>query len=337
MAESAKKPFFSIIIPIYNAEDYLSDCLQSILDQDFLDWEAILVDDVSSDGSLAIAEEYSKSDSRIRVFKLKENSGGAFIPRLHAANIATGKYVVPIDADDRVSKHFLFTYYNNITSQNADLILAEMWRLEGCNSYKILPSCEIDTSKIWIGQDLVEHTLCKWKISMNGFGVTRSIYLEAYQNVKKDDQKSIFADELLSRWILFLSKSVCLCNARYYYRYNSESVTNVNLSRFIDSKLHTCDNLISMTSDIFGKDSGTYFRALENKLYSVVDLLRLINHRKIDHQQKVSLMESISSSMKDFDLGKLKGRTSPRYFALMHLPLSIAKTALKIIDPFIRK
>lgn len=335
MAESVKKPFFSIIIPIFNAEDYLSDCLQSILDQDFHDWEAILVDDGSSDGSLAIAEEYSKSDSRIRAFKLKENSGGAFIPRLHAANIATGKYVVPIDADDKVSKCFLKTYHDTISSKNADLVIAEMWRLQGSDSYKILPSTEIDTSGIWIGQDLVAHTLCKWKISMNGFGVTRDIYLEAYKNIKKDEQKSIFADELLSRWILFLSERVCLCNARYYYRHNSESVTNINLSRFIESKIRTCDNLISMTSDTYGKDSSTYFRALENKLYAVVDLLRLVNHSKTDPQQKASLMEKISSSMKDFDLANLKGKTSPRYLALMRLPLPLARIALKIIDPII--
>ena len=172
---------------------------------------------------------------------------------------------------------------------------------------------------------------------MNGFGVAREIYLEAYRHVDKDDQRSIFADELLSRWILFLSKRVCLCTTRYYYRYNSESVTNINFSRFIDSKILTCDSLISMTSVTFGKDSRTYFRALENKLYAIVDLLRLINNSKLDTQQRECFMEQISSSMIDFDLAKLKGKTSPRYLALMHLPLPWARIALKVIDPFIRK
>ena len=87
-----------------------------------------------------------------------------------------------------------------------------------------------------------------------------------------------------------------------------------------------------MTSDIFGTDSSTYFKALENKLYAVVDLLRLINHTKIEDKQKTTFMGSISSAMKDFDLGKLRGKTSPRYLALMRLPLPVARIALKIID-----
>lgn len=337
MTESDKKNFFSIILPIYNAEKYLPECLQCIIDQNFHDWEAIIVDDGSTDSSYTIAEEYCKSDKRIRVYQLKENSGGAFEPRLYAAKHSNGEYIVTIDADDTVSKDFLLSYYNTISTENADLVISEMWRLQGSTSYKILPSPEINTSEIWNGQDLVAHTLCKWEISMAGFGVRRDIYLKAYQKIGKDDKKSIFADELLSRWILFLSKRVCLCSAKYYYRYNSESVTNINFSRFIDSKIRTCDSLISMTSATFGRDSSTYFRALENKLYSMVDLLRLINHSKITSEQQASYMKKISSSMKDFDLAKLKGKTSPRYYALMHLPLPFARIALKIIDPLFGK
>ena len=60
-------PFFSIVIPCYNSEEYLSECLESIIAQDFDQWEAIVINDASTDGSLAVASRFSAQDGRIRV------------------------------------------------------------------------------------------------------------------------------------------------------------------------------------------------------------------------------------------------------------------------------
>lgn len=330
-----KEPFFSIIIPVYNAEKYLQECLESIVAQDHQDWEAILVDDGSSDSSLEIAEEFSRKNPCIRVFRSDRNSGGAYVPRLRAASLSKGKYIVTIDADDKVSPYLLKTLRRHIAKDGADLVIPEMWRIEGSVSYKILPLDSIDVSRIWSGKDLVGHTLCNWDIPMCGFAIRREAYLEADRMVAAEDRKSIFADELLSRWILFLSRKVAMCNARYYYRQNGESVTHVNLPRFIDSKMRTCDGLVSMISEAFGEQSATFELGLKNKMYSVIELLRLINRSELDRKQRGAGVKRISSAMKGFDFNRLKGKTSPRYLALMRLPIPLARVALKIIDPII--
>ena len=335
--DNGQQPYFSILIPVYNAAKYLGECLDCILEQDFNDWETIIVDDGSTDGSMSIAEDFSKKDSRIKIYGSAHNSGGAHIPRLRAANLAEGKYLVTIDADDKVDADFLQILKDRIDDTDADIVIPEMWRLTATEASKILPLDSFDASKIWIGKDLVAYTLCNWSIPMAGFAIRPQIYLAADLNISGEDKRSIFADELMSRWILFLCENVAMCKARYYYRVNEESVTHVNLPRLIESRMNTCDGLIMMAAKAFGEETPTFYRALENKLYSAAGLLRAINRSRFKGAQRRAMVATISSSMKNFDYALLKGKTSPRYLALMRLPAPLARIALKMIDTLMGK
>ena len=329
------RPFFSIIIPMYNVEKYISECLASIVAQTFTDWEAVIVDDRSSDSSVSLAEKFSSMDSRIRLFRSENNSGSAYVPRLRAADLSRGKYIVTIDADDKVSSDLLDTHFHTINSCGADMVIPEMWRIEGNDSYKILPLDTIDADAIWTGSNLVIRTLRRWEIPMCGFAIRREIYLEAGRRLTLSDRKSIFADELLSRWLLFLCGKVAMCPARYFYRYNSSSVTNVDMPRLIDSRMRTADSLISMSVASFGTDTPTYMRAIENKFVKAIDLLRQITTTALTAEEKRGSVRRIGAAMKGFPFAKLRGRMSPRYLALMRLPMPMARIAMKIIDNFI--
>lgn len=91
-------PLVSIIIPIYNTEKYLRECIESILNQDMRDFELILVNDGSTDGCAQICEEYKNKDDRI-IFVTKDN-GGVSDARNMGINIAKGKYLIFCDSDD---------------------------------------------------------------------------------------------------------------------------------------------------------------------------------------------------------------------------------------------
>lgn len=331
-----KRPFFSILIPVFNAGKFIKECIENIQAQNFQDWEAIIVDDCSTDESVSIAEKLRQSDDRIKVFKSDKNSGGPHTPRMRAASFSKGKYVVPIDADDKISTDLLETHYQYIESMNIDLVIPEMWRFNDSVCTRILPLDYIDVSKIWVGSHLVEHTLCKWAIPMAGFAIRREIYLEADQMITKDDRQSSFVDELLSRWLLFLSGTVFFDKAKYFYRYNSQSVTNVNIRRFIESRIRLSDDLINMTAKAFGDHSNIYMRAIENKFYYSVDLLRLINRTHLKSSEKTEYTKKIASSMEQMDLSILKGIVSPRYLAVMSLPIPLARIAFKLLDPIIK-
>jgi glycosyltransferase involved in cell wall biosynthesis len=93
-------PEISVIVPVHNAEKYLKKCVESVQKQTFPDWELLLVDDASSDGSWALCSELAAADSRIRTFRLKKN-GGVSKARNFGLSEAQGAWVAFLDVDDR--------------------------------------------------------------------------------------------------------------------------------------------------------------------------------------------------------------------------------------------
>ena len=91
-------PLFSIIVPVYKAEKYISECVDSVLAQTFEDFELILADDGSPDRCHEICDEYAKKDSRIKV--IHKNNGGASSARNSGIDAACGEYIIFLDSDD---------------------------------------------------------------------------------------------------------------------------------------------------------------------------------------------------------------------------------------------
>ena len=89
---------FSIIIPIYNVEKYIEECIESVINQTFNDYEVIMVDDGSVDNSGIIADRYSEKDNRFRV--IHKNNEGLLKARLSGFSIANGEYILSLDSDD---------------------------------------------------------------------------------------------------------------------------------------------------------------------------------------------------------------------------------------------
>lgn len=113
-------PCFSIIIPVYNAAESLRECLDSVCAQTFTDWEAICVDDGSSDGSGEILEEYALKDSRIKV--LHQANKGVNFARQLALEESRGKWIASVDSDDWVEENFLKHYAEALASCRCDML-----------------------------------------------------------------------------------------------------------------------------------------------------------------------------------------------------------------------
>lgn len=97
--KNKKEPLVSIIMPLYNGEEFIEETLQSILNQNYKNWELIITDDKSTDKGPEIVENYSKLETRIKLIKLQENSGAA-VSRNRSIKEAKGKYIAFLDSDD---------------------------------------------------------------------------------------------------------------------------------------------------------------------------------------------------------------------------------------------
>ena len=119
MSQAQSHPKISIIIPVYNVVRYVKSCIQSILDQSFTDYEAIIVNDGSTDDSMVIVQSLIKDDQRFRI--INQANAGAGSARNTGITAAKGDYLAFVDSDDTVHKDYLLCLYQTITQYQADM------------------------------------------------------------------------------------------------------------------------------------------------------------------------------------------------------------------------
>lgn len=132
-------PLISIIVPIYNVEKYLDECIQSIISQTFTDVEIILVDDGSTDSSQKICEQYTGSSCRIRLYN--KPNGGLSSARNYGLDRANGKYVIFIDSDDYWTNTQTLEHLISIAeTTNADVVRGEHKEIDEVGKDLYLPA-----------------------------------------------------------------------------------------------------------------------------------------------------------------------------------------------------
>lgn len=113
------QPLISVIVPVYNVEDYVGACIDSIIEQTYEKLEIILIDDGSTDNSGAICDQYSTRDNRIKV--IHQPNGGLSMARNAGLDVMSGEYVTFVDSDDLIHREALATMWKQLISTDADI------------------------------------------------------------------------------------------------------------------------------------------------------------------------------------------------------------------------
>ena len=116
-----KKDLVTIIVPVYNAENELCRCVDSILAQSYKNLEIILIDDGSKDNSLEICSKYSRKDNRIKIFH--KNNGGVSSARNFGLTEASGKYICFVDSDDWLDEQYVEALHEEILKNDSDIVI----------------------------------------------------------------------------------------------------------------------------------------------------------------------------------------------------------------------
>ncbi len=121
-------PAVSVIIPMYNAERYVAECLDSLLAQTFTDFEVIVVDDCSTDSSVAVVESYlERFGGRLKLMRTIKNTGSGTEPRNFGLAYSRGEYVYFMDNDDAVTPSALEELYTHAKNFDADVVQCEKY------------------------------------------------------------------------------------------------------------------------------------------------------------------------------------------------------------------
>ena len=134
-----RAPEISVILPVYNVAEYLDACMESVLAQTFSDFEVLLIDDGSTDGSGARCDAYAERDARVRVFH-KEN-GGVSSARNLGIERARGRFLAFADPDDWLDVTYLEKLHTAAITAGADFAECDLWRVDGRSGKKIFRSC----------------------------------------------------------------------------------------------------------------------------------------------------------------------------------------------------
>ena len=128
-------PLISIIVPLYNYKKYIKDCIESILNQTYEEFELIVVDDCSIDGSYESAKKFVKKDKRIKVIKLNKNCGYSKAKN-EGIILSRGKYITTLDADDMMTKNSLNIRIRSMLNHNVQFVYANAIKIIGHTTLK---------------------------------------------------------------------------------------------------------------------------------------------------------------------------------------------------------
>lgn len=262
------KPQLSIIIPVYNVERYVSFAIDSLLAQEFQNWEAILVDNNSTDASYKICKKYSEKDKRIVV--TSEKIGGVSNARNKGLSIAKGDYIAFLDADDFVSPTYYLDAVNAIKMDNTEIAFLGYTIFH--DKTKMQKVCL--KRKILAGKKGI--SLC-YKPSSSGLFVWNKIFKRNIVNDIRFDARYIIGEDAF--WLMNVlqnAKTVtCVSNSGYYYRQNREGSAvytgkknrrkESSWSRLLSN--YQCYKLLNRTSHPSAKN------ALRRSLFSAKDLV----------------------------------------------------------------
>lgn len=221
MESRNKSPVISVIVPVYNVEQYLIQCIDSILDQTFPDFELLLIDDGSTDGSGMICDEYRLKDNRVVV--IHQNNAGASGARNRGLDIAKGKYIAFVDGDDLIRADYLESLYSATIADNAEIAMCRRFHFQDGDEIALSVPTGMPVYVSMTGREATklrykgnfciapgEKLIARYLFDKNRFPVGRAC-----------------EDQAVIPYVIYEAIKLCITDEEmYYYRIRSESLSH---------------------------------------------------------------------------------------------------------------
>lgn len=262
------QPKVSVIVPVYNVERYLRECVDSVLGQSYENIELILVDDGSTDGSGTICDEYAERDSRVRV--IHKSNGGQSVARNTALDEAVGDWVMFVDSDDAIIDNAIELLLDAALESDSEISMGALANVESIEDLKSKPAGRCLTMN---GAEASKKSLYqtdeKWGLIVSPCG---KLFAKRLIDRFRFIPGILYEDlELLPQIMAAARTVVCQPSVIYYYRMNSES----SLGRFNPRRfdvLAVCDRLV----EHFSSDNALRRAASDRRMSASFNILMLM-------------------------------------------------------------
>lgn len=267
----------SVIIPVYNVEAYLRECVESVINQTYKNLEIILIDDGSTDSSGEICDKYAEKDSRISV--VHQENGGLSVARNTGLINANGDYIYFLDSDDYIAPNTLEVLVSIAEKDNSDIVFFDAVSFT-------------DTDDFSVNQNYIRKNRYKTDIGYIIFSALHkskeyhsAVYLMLLKKSFIDSNKICFIPSILHEDMVFTYQVLCLaaivsqCNsALYYRRYRKNSImTSSKTKNHFFSCIAVCKHNTKFTFDTFKKDivpeSYSYLSRCAFNVFNVYGML----------------------------------------------------------------
>lgn len=276
-------PAISIIVPVYNMERYLKECLDSIKAQNFKDWECILVDDGSMDSSPSICDDYAAQDSRFSVIH-KEN-GGLSSARNAALKKATSDYIGFVDADDWIEPNMYELLFRLIKQSDADIAQTGYW-----NEYRGRKS----TKHITTSTRIIDGTVAMQEIGFDRLPnyVWNKLHHRRIITCEFPEGRNFEDIFVYGHWLRNVRKMVVDPTPTYHYRMRRGSIVHTDAARNRYDYFISCMDRMKMVENIMGINADQeQIRAYIHK--SAVNACKIIAREEKDIAKRNKAIERI--------------------------------------------
>lgn len=324
------EPLISIVIPVYNAEKYLRACLDSVLAQTYKNWEAICVNDGSSDNSAKILEEYAAKDARFHI--INQPNSGVSTARNTGLQQTTGKYLMYLDSDDIWHPQTLEILQNVMEKSNADM---------GCFKYQeVYPDTKIIYNNYMVDSDF---KLCKTPLLSfihrkikTGILIWNKIYrTDKIKNISFCNLKQGEDDVYSLSVLLKISSIAMLDNVLYYYMQNPQSIMHqADEAKIRGNRLKIEEKITAIIQDYCLRSSDELLKKecqkyLSEKILFREHLLYALRKNKSKISQELDYLSELKT-LNVFQPNLMRLRFKIIWWLANHRLLSLAELVAKL-------
>lgn len=276
----------SVVIPVYNVEKYLSECINSVIDQTYKDLQIILVDDGSTDRSGSFCEEYAKKDSRITVIHQENQGAGA--AKNTGLNCVKGEYFSIIDSDDFIKPNMYERMLNILSIENCDVVQCLFYNTFVNTRYPRRYNFQNKKNKVLSSQQFLFEMLYDWKYCIFANKLFKTSLL---QDIRFPEGRKIDDEFFTYKLICNAKKIVNINDCLYNYRMRKSSVVHANaknvlLRDMLDCYIEREDYISQRYPNLKPVLSGTFLSFIrenyDDLLLIAPEFMSNYNERSID-------------------------------------------------------